>query len=335
MRTFKNVLITGGCGFIGSHLVKLFTSTTDINVTVLDSLTYAGDKNNLKDVEVEIIEIDIRNEELLKKFFENKRFDAIIHLAAESHVDNSISSPKEFLTTNVFGTMNLLEHARVQHSYNPDFIFYHVSTDEVYGSLDLTGDDAFNETTAYDPRSPYSASKAASDHFVKAYYHTYGLPIVISNCSNNYGTHQHREKLIPVVIESLVNNKSIPVYGSGINKRDWLHVTDHALAIITILQKGTIGETYCVGGGNVISNLDLIKNICKIYDSVNNSKGSENLISFVEDRKGHDLRYSIDFTKMKTELGWSPSLSFQTGLKETVKWYTDKLKTKIKINDAV
>jgi dTDP-glucose 4,6-dehydratase len=273
-REFYRVAVTGGAGFIGSHLVKHLVETTDWHITVIDSLTYAGSVENFKDdhgrsldrERFDFEKIDIRNLGALKVLFDKKSFDAIIHLAAESHVDRSIENPLAFVETNVNGTVNLLEIAVEQHRKNSNFVFYHVSTDEVFGSLDLLDVYGFEEETPYDPRSPYSASKASSDHFVRAYYHTYGLPVLISNCSNNYGTHQYPEKLIPVVIEKLVTRKPIPVYGSGINERDWLHVKDHARAIKEILTRGRIGETYCVGGNNVVTNIELVKKICDIFD---------------------------------------------------------------------
>lgn len=325
-RTFNNVIVTGGAGFIGSHLVKQLVDK-GYSVTVVDSLTYAGNLENLALVrdKIDFRKIDICDKLEIKKLFKEKEFDAILHLAAESHVDNSITNPLAFVETNVNGTVNLLERAVEQHKKNPSFIFYHVSTDEVFGSLPLNGFKKFNEETSYDPRSPYSASKASSDHFVRAYHHTYNLPILVSNCSNNYGTHQYPEKLIPVVIEKIVKNLDIPVYGNGINKRDWLHVSDHADAIITILESGRIGETYCIGGNNVMSNIDLVKKICKTYDSLYQiGAPSDNLITYVKDRKGHDLKYAIDARKMKYELGWEPKISFNEGLEETVKWYSEK-----------
>jgi len=326
MRKIKNVLVTGGAGFIGSHLVKEINSSRDWKVHVLDALTYAGNKENLKDAKVQSFSmIDIRDRGAVSRFFEEKTFDAVVHLAAESHVDRSINNPLEFVETNVNGTVNLLEAALEQYKKNPEFVFYHISTDEVFGDLPLNTNRKFNESTPYDPSSPYSASKAASDHFVRAYHKTYGLPVLISNCSNNYGTHQYPEKLIPVVIEKLRNGEKIPLYGSGQNMRDWLHVRDHAKAIITVLEEAETGISYCIGGNNVVSNLELVKNICNIYDLLTNSKkSSEDLISFVEDRKGHDMKYAVDATNMKVELGWTPKISFDLGLKETVQWYLEQ-----------
>jgi dTDP-glucose 4,6-dehydratase len=326
-RNFKKVLITGGAGFIGSHLVKQINSSRDWKVSVLDSITYAGDLKNLKDTEMEnFYRYDIKHLDTLKKLSSENTFDAIIHLAAESHVDRSIENPLEFVETNVNGTVNLLEIGLQQFKKNPKFVFYHVSTDEVFGDIPLELDYKFDESTSYDPSSPYSASKAASDHFVRAYHRTYGLPVVISNCSNNYGTHQYPEKLIPVVVNRLLNGEKIPVYGSGENMRDWLHVRDHADAIINILERGTIGETYCVGGNTVISNLELVKKICSKFDQVAGEKNSERLISFVEDRKGHDLKYAINASKLEKDLDWKPRVSFDLGLKETVQWYVDQKK---------
>jgi dTDP-glucose 4,6-dehydratase len=326
-RKFKKVLITGGAGFIGSHLVKQINSSRDWKVSILDSLTYAGDLKNLKDTEVEAFyKYDITHLNVLKELSAENSFDAIIHLAAESHVDRSIENPLSFVETNVNGTVNLLEIALSQFKKNPNFVFYHVSTDEVFGDIPLELDYKFDESTSYDPSSPYSASKAASDHFVRAYHRTYGLPVVISNCSNNYGSHQYPEKLIPVVVNRLLNGEKIPVYGSGENMRDWLHVRDHADAIINILERGTIGETYCVGGNTVVSNVELVKKICSNFDQLTEEKNSERLISFIEDRKGHDLKYAIDASKLEKDLNWKPRVSFELGLKETVQWYIDQKK---------
>lgn len=328
MRQFKKILVTGGAGFIGSHLVKHLVSVRDCEITVLDSLTYSGDMKNLKEVSsyIRFIKEDIRDAEAMKRLGETESFDAVIHLAAESHVDRSIEGPAVFLETNVMGTFNLLEMSLELWKKNPNFLFYHISTDEVFGDIPLDQDWSFSEITPYDPSSPYSASKAASDHFVRAYHRTYNLPVVISNCSNNYGTHQYPEKLIPVVIGKLLKREKVPVYGKGENVRDWLHVKDHASAILEILEKGNIGETYCIGGDTLMSNLELVKKICKTFDDVTRSKNSEGLISFVEDRKGHDMKYSIDFTKLKEELGWKPQVSFDLGLKETVDWYVQQSK---------
>jgi dTDP-glucose 4,6-dehydratase len=328
----KNVLITGGAGFIGSHVVRLFVNKyPDYNIVNLDALTYAGNLDNLKDIEEKsnytFVKGNICDVNFLQELFSKYDFTYVIHLAAESHVDRSISNPIEFVMTNVVGTVNLLNAAK--HSWLIDNRqpttdnrrFYHVSTDEVYGALGETG--FFTEETKYDPHSPYSASKASSDHFVRAYHDTYGLPIVISNCSNNYGSHHFPEKLIPLAINNIRNNKPVPVYGKGENVRDWLWVNDHARAIDVILHNGKNGDTYNIGGHNEWKNIDLIKLLCKIMDKkLNRSNGeSEKLISFVKDRAGHDLRYAIDSTKLKNELGWMPSLQFEEGLEKTVDWY--------------
>lgn len=323
----KNILITGGAGFIGSHVARLFVNKySDYNIVNLDALTYAGNLDNLRDIENKpnytFVKGDIRDAKLLEELFAKYDFVNVIHLAAESHVDRSISNPIEFVMTNVVGTVTLLNAAKFQ--WNSKFEgrrFYHVSTDEVYGALGETG--LFTEETKYDPHSPYSASKASSDHFVRAYFDTYGLPIVISNCSNNYGSHHFPEKLIPLAINNICNNKPVPVYGKGENVRDWLWVEDHARAIDVILHTGKNGETYNIGGHNEWKNLDLIHLLCKIMDKkLNRAEGeSEKLITFVKDRAGHDLRYAIDSTKLKNELGWTPSLQFEEGLEKTVDWY--------------
>ena len=322
----KSILITGGAGFIGSHVVRLFVMKyPDIKIVNLDKLTYAGNLANLTDVEkepnYEFIRADIVDGEAMMKIFKHYMFDGVIHLAAESHVDRSISNPMEFIMTNIVGTVNLLNAAREIWQNTPDHRFYHISTDEVYGSLGETG--FFTESTAYDPRSPYSASKASSDHLVKAYHHTYKLPVVISNCSNNYGSFQFPEKLIPLSINNIRHNKPIPIYGKGENIRDWLYVVDHANAIDLIFHKGINGETYNIGGNNEWTNIDLIRVLCKIMDKkLNRNAGdSEKLITFVKDRAGHDLRYAIDSSKLQKELGWKPSLQFEEGLGKTVDWY--------------
>ncbi|KIC90359.1 dTDP-glucose 4,6-dehydratase [Flavihumibacter sp. ZG627] len=323
----KTLLVTGGAGFIGSHVVRLFVNKyPDYLIVNLDALTYAGNLENLKDVEAKenyIFEkADITDEPRMQELFDQYKFDGVIHLAAESHVDRSILDPLQFVRTNVLGTVNLLNVARK--FWNGNFEgkrFYHVSTDEVYGSLGEEG--FFTEETAYDPRSPYSASKASSDHFVMAYFHTYHLPVVMSNCSNNYGSHHFPEKLIPLMINNIRNNKPLPVYGKGENVRDWLYVEDHARAIDVIFHNGREGEKYNVGGFNEWKNIDLVHLLCRIMDTkLGREEGeSAKLISYVTDRPGHDLRYAIDATKLNKELGWSPSLQFEEGLEKTVDWY--------------
>jgi len=322
----KTLLITGGAGFIGSHVVRRFVRNyPEYKIVNLDNLTYAGNLANLRDIEkasnYEFIKADITAAELMKDLFSKYRFDGVIHLAAESHVDRSISSPMEFIFTNIVGTVNLLNAAKLIWENAEGKLFYHISTDEVYGSLGASG--AFTETTPYDPRSPYSASKASSDHLVRAYFHTFKLPVVLSNCSNNYGPYQFPEKLIPLTIHNIKNNKLIPVYGKGENIRDWLFVEDHAAAIDMIFHRGVTGETYNIGGNNEWKNIDLIRLLCSIMDrKLKRSAGtSENLITFVKDRAGHDLRYAIDASKIKKELGWEPLLNFEEGFEKTVDWY--------------
>lgn len=325
----KTIIITGGAGFIGSHLVRLFVNKyPNYKIINLDKLTYAGNLANLKDIEnadnYEFVKADIVDAESMFAIFDKYQPDGVIHLAAESHVDRSIANPNEFIFTNIVGTANLLNAARK--TWGDSFEgkrFYHVSTDEVYGSLGDTG--FFEETTAYDPRSPYSASKASSDHLVRAYGHTFGLPSIISNCSNNYGSFQFPEKLIPLFINNIQNKKALPVYGKGENIRDWLWVEDHARAIDVIYHQGKNGDTYNIGGHNEWTNIDLIKLMCKILDrKLGREEGeSEKLITYVKDRAGHDLRYAIDSTKLQKELGWTPSLQFEEGLEKTIDWYLE------------
>ena len=324
----KTILITGGAGFIGSHVIRLFVNKyPEYRIINLDKLTYAGNLANLKDIEAkpnyEFVREDIVNGEAILKLFEEKQFDGVIHLAAESHVDRSISNPMEFVLTNVIGTVNLLNAARSIWKDQPEGkMFYHISTDEVYGSLG-SADPLFSEKNRYDPHSPYSASKASSDHFVRAYHDTFGLPALISNCSNNYGSYQFPEKLIPLFINNIKNNKPLPVYGKGDNIRDWLWVADHARAIDVIFHKGKAGETYNIGGHNEWKNIELIKVMCRIMDrKLGRKEGtSEQLISYVKDRAGHDLRYAIDSSKLQKELGWVPSLQFEEGIEKTIDWY--------------
>ena len=323
----KTILITGGAGFIGSHVVRLFvTKYPDYKIVNLDALTYAGNLENLNDVDSApnyiFIKGDITDENFIPALFSKYNFDGVVHLAAESHVDRSITDPFAFVKTNVFGTVNLLNAAKNAWKGNMEGKrFYHISTDEVYGSLGDTG--FFTEETSYDPRSPYSAAKASSDHFVRAYHHTYGLPVVVSNCSNNYGANHFPEKLIPLCINNIQNNKPLPVYGKGENVRDWLWVNDHARAIDVIFHQGIDGETYNIGGHNEWTNIDLIKKLCEIMDrKLGRAEGeSAKLITFVKDRAGHDLRYAIDSSKLQRELGWKPSLQFEEGLEKTVDWY--------------
>ncbi len=325
----KHILITGGAGFIGSHVVRHFVQKyPEYLIVNLDKLTYAGNLENLKDIESApnyvFIKGDIVDREMLQQLFARYGFDGVIHLAAESHVDRSILNPLAFIETNIIGTVNLLDAAR--HSWGDHTagkLFYHVSTDEVYGSLGETG--LFTEETPYDPRSPYSASKASSDHMVRAWHHTYGLPIIISNCSNNYGPYQFPEKLIPLVIHNIKHHKPLPIYGDGQYTRDWLWVKDHAAAIDLIFHEGRNGETYNIGGNNEWKNIDLVEKLCDIMDELlGRAQGSSRqLITFVKDRPGHDRRYAIDASKIKRELGWQPTVSAEEGLRLTAQWYLD------------
>ena len=323
----KKILITGGAGFIGSHVVRLFVNKyPDYQIYNLDKLTYAGNLENLSDVDAKpnyhFVKGDIVDAAFINQLFEEERFDGVIHLAAESHVDRSITNPMEFIFTNVVGTVNLLNAAKNIWKDNYEGKrFYHISTDEVYGALGDTG--SFKETTPYSPHSPYSAAKASSDHFVRAYHDTYGLPTVISNCSNNYGPNQFPEKLIPLFINNIKHNKSLPVYGKGINVRDWLYVVDHARAIDLIFHKGKTGETYNIGGNNEWRNIDLIKKLIEIMDrKLGRPAGTSlALITYVTDRAGHDLRYAIDASKLRAELGWEPTIKFDEGFEATVEWY--------------
>lgn len=331
MKNYKrNIFITGGAGFIGSHVVRLFvTKYPEYHIINLDKLTYAGNLENLKDVEgaanYTFVKEDICNYEKMMELFKQYHIDGVIHLAAESHVDRSIKDPFTFAQTNVMGTLSLLQAAKL--NWEGDYankLFYHVSTDEVYGALEFDKT-LFTETTPYDPHSPYSASKASSDHFVRAYHDTYGMPTLITNCSNNYGPYQFPEKLIPLFINNIRHQKELPVYGKGENVRDWLYVVDHARAIDTVFHRGKVGDTYNIGGFNEWSNIDLIKVIIKTVDRLlgNPEGASDRLITYVTDRAGHDLRYAIDSNKIKRELGWEPSLQFEEGIEKTVKWYLE------------
>jgi dTDP-glucose 4,6-dehydratase len=322
----KHILVTGGAGFIGSHVVRrLVKNYPNYLIVNLDKLTYAGNLENLNDVasapNYRFERADICDTAALQRIFSAHQITDVIHLAAESHVDRSIEGPMEFVLTNVVGTVHLLEAAKNHWNGSPNHVFHHVSTDEVYGSLGDTG--LFEESTAYDPRSPYSASKASSDHFVRAYYHTYGLPVKMSNCSNNYGSHHFPEKLIPLMIHNIIENKPLPIYGKGDNIRDWLWVEDHASAIDAIFHNGRTGESYNVGGLNEWTNLELVQYLCRCMDDkLGRTPGtSSELITYVTDRAGHDKRYAIDATKLSTEIGWQPSVTFEEGLNLTIDWY--------------
>ena len=326
----KKILVTGGCGFIGSNYIhQVFEKCRDIHLVNLDKMTYAGNIHNLNgipDTFHTFVEGDICDADLVKSLFEKYQFDAVVHFAAESHVDRSIEGPAEFIQTNVVGTLNFLEQSRLfyQHSNSDNFRFLHVSTDEVYGSLGEHG--KFQETTPYDPSSPYSASKAGSDHLVRAWNRTFGLPILITNCSNNYGSYQFPEKLIPLMIINCLHGKPLPVYGKGENVRDWLYVRDHCEAIHSVLTTGTVGETYNIGGNNEIKNIEVVTTICSLLDEISPKEdGSQysDLITYVRDRPGHDFRYAINANKINSELGWSPQESFETGIRKTIQWYLD------------
>tara|TARA_A100001015_G_scaffold129903_1_gene144122 strand:+ start:1396 stop:2400 length:1005 start_codon:yes stop_codon:yes gene_type:complete len=330
MRSFKSLLITGGAGFIGSHVIRYMVNNyPNTKIINLDALTYAANLELLNDCSekpnYEFVHEDILNFNQLQKLFSKYKFDGVIHLAAESHVDNSIKNPFAFSHTNIQGTLNLLEIARKSWDKQNSSVFYHISTDEVFGSLGSEG--YFNEATPYDPRSPYSASKASSDHFVRAYFHTYGLPVVLSNCSNNFGPGQHYEKLIPLMINNIVKNKPLPVYGKGDNIRDWLYVEDHVRAIDLILNRGKIGETYLIGGNNEQKNIELVHHLINLIDyKLNRPSGSSlSLIKHVTDRLGHDYRYAINSSKIKNELGWKASISFEEGIERTLDYYLEKL----------
>jgi len=333
-QSMKNILITGGSGFIGSNFVRLILEkTSNCHLINLDKLTYAGNPKNLSDIQddprYKFIKGDIRDAALVEKIFAEYQIDTVVHFAAESHVDRSIVSPDEFITTNINGTFTLLEAARkswlskAAHLNPADSRFLHVSTDEIYGSLKETG--YFTEKTPYDPRSPYSASKASSNHLVSAYFHTYGLPVLITNCSNNYGHYQFPEKLIPLIINNALNGKELPIYGDGKNIRDWLYVKDHCEAILTVIEKGKLGQTYNIGGNNEKQNIEIVRTICDSLDErlglLDNNEPHESLIRFIKDRPGHDRRYAIDATKIRESLGWQPAVTFEEGINSTIDWY--------------
>ena len=326
----KNILVTGGCGFIGSNFVKYLISFNKYYPIIIDKLTYAGNKDNLNTINkdhYELIEGDICDENFLYKFFKKYKFDGVFHFAAESHVDRSIDGPREFIDTNIIGTFNLLQASRANISKNKNnFKFIHISTDEVYG--DLGQDGYFDEESPYRPNSPYSASKAASDHLSRSWGRTFNLPVIITNCSNNYGANQFPEKLIPLIIINCIDWKQLPVYGNGENIRDWLFVEDHCIALETIFSKGKVGETYNIGGSNEIKNIDIVKTICDIMDEIKPSKNGSyrNLITFVDDRPGHDKRYAVDSSKLQNTLKWEPKESFQSGIKKTIEWYLNNEK---------
>jgi dTDP-glucose 4,6-dehydratase len=330
---FSKILVTGGAGFIGSAVVRKLIRETDVRVVNVDALTYAGNLESLPGIQegprYAFHRVDIREGEALKRIFEEERPDAVMHLAAESHVDRSIDGPREFIETNVLGTFTMLEESRrhwqtLSAEERSSFRFLHISTDEVYGSLPEQG--LFSEETAYQPNSPYSASKAGSDHLVRAWHHTFGLPVVTTNCSNNYGPYQFPEKLIPLITLNALEGKPLPVYGKGENVRDWLHVEDHAEALLTVLNRGQVGETYCVGGKNEMKNIEVVSLLCEILDELAPDEGigpRESLIEFVRDRPGHDQRYAIDTSKIEGDLGWRPRETFESGLRATVRWYLD------------
>ena len=326
-KTFKNILITGGSGFIGSNFIHLLVNQDyKVNIINVDKLTYAGNPENLKSIEKMdnyfFYHIDICDFVALEKVFMKHHIDCVVHFAAESHVDRSIHGPKDFILTNIVGTFNLLEICRKNWNFSDNVLFHHISTDEVYGSLEDEG--YFFETTPYDPRSPYSASKASADHLVSAYFHTYGMPVTISNCTNNYGPYQFPEKLIPLIILNIKEGKPLPIYGDGKNIRDWLWVDDHCLGILKIIQGGKIGDTYNIGGENEWENITLVKKICSIMDEKYPRENKhESLITYVKDRPGHDKRYAINCDKIKKELDWSQSVDFETGLRKTIDWYLE------------